>query len=63
MTPDRGEGPVPTLAELTALCDGAGLARQKWPAQLEVVEDFPRNASGKVLKYALQEQFSAVRRR
>ena len=27
---------------------------QKWPEQLEVVTDFPRNASGKVLKYRLQ---------
>ena len=34
------------------------LATQKIPEQLEVVAEFPRNASGKILKFKLQEMFS-----
>jgi acyl-CoA synthetase (AMP-forming)/AMP-acid ligase II len=47
----------PTLAEIAAWCGDAGLARQKWPEQVEVLTDFPRNASGKVLKYRLRELY------
>ncbi len=50
----RSADDLPTLAELTAACDAAGLAKQKWPEQLEVVDDFPRNASGKPLKHELR---------
>ena len=31
---------------------------QKIPEQLEIVTEVPRNASGKVLKFKLQELFS-----
>jgi acyl-CoA synthetase (AMP-forming)/AMP-acid ligase II len=33
----------------------AGLARQKWPEELRLVEEFPRTASGKVQKYVLRD--------
>ena len=49
---------APTLEGLTAWCEAAGLARQKWPEQLEIVTDFPRNASGKVLKFRLRDLYS-----
>ena len=49
---------TPTLDGLTAWCEAAGLARQKWPEQLELVDDFPRNASGKVLKTPLRTLYS-----
>jgi acyl-CoA synthetase (AMP-forming)/AMP-acid ligase II len=48
---------APTLEEIAAWCGDAGLARQKWPEQVEVLTDFPRNASGKVLKYRLRELY------
>jgi acyl-CoA synthetase (AMP-forming)/AMP-acid ligase II len=48
----------PTLEEIAAWCRDAGLARQKWPEQLEALTDFPRNASGKVLKYRLRELYA-----
>ena len=32
---------APTIAELTACCAGAGLAKQKWPEQVEVVRRAP----------------------
>jgi acyl-CoA synthetase len=33
-----------------------GLAKQKWPEELHLVEDFPRTASGKVQKAVLRER-------
>jgi acyl-CoA synthetase (AMP-forming)/AMP-acid ligase II len=48
----------PTLDEVATWCAGAGLARQKWPEQVEALTDFPRNASGKVLKYRLRELYT-----
>jgi non-ribosomal peptide synthetase component E (peptide arylation enzyme) len=34
----------------------AGLAKQKWPEEVHVIEDFPRTASGKVQKFVLRQQ-------
>lgn len=47
---------APTLGvpDLAVHCRAAGLAPQKIPEQVEVVDALPRNASGKVLKYQLQ---------
>jgi acyl-CoA synthetase len=36
------------------------LARQKWPEVIEVVQDFPRTASGKVRKVDLRNQVRAA---
>jgi acyl-CoA synthetase (AMP-forming)/AMP-acid ligase II len=47
------------LAEIARYCREAGLARQKLPEQLEIVSELPRNASGKVQKYALRRRFAA----
>ncbi len=46
------------LREITALSD-LGLARQKWPEELRVVDDFPRTASGKIRKVDLRAQLRA----
>ena len=48
----------PTLAEIAAFCRETGLATQKIPEQLEWVDEFPRNASGKLLKFELRERFA-----
>jgi len=32
------------------------MARQKWPEELRLVEDFPRTPSGKVQKFVLRQQ-------
>jgi len=45
------------LEELAAFLTSRGLARQKIPEQLELVEQLPRNASGKVLKRELQSRY------
>jgi acyl-CoA synthetase (AMP-forming)/AMP-acid ligase II len=44
----------PTLADLSAHLARVGLARQKWPEELRVVDDFPRTASGKIRKVDLR---------
>jgi len=47
---------VPTLAEVRAHLQAAGLARQKWPESIHPVDEFPRTASGKVQKFRLRQQ-------
>jgi acyl-CoA synthetase (AMP-forming)/AMP-acid ligase II len=48
-----GASPV-TLGDVTAHLSGIGLARQKWPEELRLVDDFPRTASGKIRKVELR---------
>jgi acyl-CoA synthetase (AMP-forming)/AMP-acid ligase II len=51
----------PTLAEATAHLSGVGLARQKWPEELRVVDDFPRTAAGKIRKVDLRARLRSGR--
>lgn len=46
---------VLTLDEVQAHLAGIGLAKQKWPEDLRVVDDFPRTPSGKVKKFELRD--------
>jgi acyl-CoA synthetase (AMP-forming)/AMP-acid ligase II len=46
---------APELAELAAFLDAQGLARQKFPERLLVLDDLPRTPSGKVRKDMLRE--------
>jgi acyl-CoA synthetase (AMP-forming)/AMP-acid ligase II len=48
---------APTLAELVEFTVENGLAKQKTPEQLEVLDVLPRNPTGKVLKYELRDRF------
>ena len=52
-------GGAPTLAGLTAYLGAQGLARQKFPERLELVDELPVTASGKVQKYLLRERIAA----
>ncbi|WP_030620647.1 AMP-binding protein [Streptomyces fulvoviolaceus] len=54
----RAGQPLPSLDELRAHFERAGLARQKWPEELHGVEDFPRTASGKVQKFRLRQDIA-----
>ena len=67
--PERGErccaivvpaepGAALQLSDLIAACNEAGLMRQKHPEQLELVEQLPRNDTGKVLKAELRARFT-----
>ena len=47
---------MPSLADVRAHLAAAGLARQKWPESLHVVDEFPRTPSGKVQKFRLRQQ-------
>jgi acyl-CoA synthetase (AMP-forming)/AMP-acid ligase II len=47
------------LHEITGHLERIGLARQKWPEDLRVVDDFPRTASGKVRKVDLRRELRA----
>jgi acyl-CoA synthetase (AMP-forming)/AMP-acid ligase II len=51
---------APTLADLREHLAEVGLAKQKWPEDLRVVDDFPRTASGKIRKVDLR---TSLRRR
>jgi cyclohexanecarboxylate-CoA ligase len=55
--PRAGVAP-PTLAELADYLARRGLSRRKLPERLELVEDFPRTASGKILKRALRARLA-----
>jgi acyl-CoA synthetase (AMP-forming)/AMP-acid ligase II len=44
------------LRDITAALEQAGMARQKWPEELRIVDDFPRTPSGKVRKVDLRRQ-------
>lgn len=48
----------PTLDALRTAAADAGLARQKWPEQVEIVDDLPRTPSGKVKKADLRRSLS-----
>jgi acyl-CoA synthetase len=56
MLPD---GTAPTLQEMRAFLEPAGLAKQKWPEQVRSIEEFPRTPSGKVQKFVLRQQLRA----
>jgi acyl-CoA synthetase len=47
------------LADISAELERIGLARQKWPEELRVVDEYPRTASGKVRKVELRRQLRA----
>jgi acyl-CoA synthetase (AMP-forming)/AMP-acid ligase II len=45
---------APDLAAIRAHLAQLGLAKQKWPEEVRVVDDFPRTPSGKIRKQALR---------
>jgi acyl-CoA synthetase len=47
---------APTLDDVRSHLAAAGLARQKWPESLHVVEELPRTPSGKVQKFVLRRR-------
>ena len=46
----------PTLETVRTHLEASGLARQKWPEDIRVVDDLPRTPSGKVKKFVLRQQ-------
>jgi acyl-CoA synthetase len=50
---------MPALEEVRTHFELAGVARQKWPEELQEADDFPRTASGKVQKFVVRESVRA----
>lgn len=71
--PDTGEracavvrfrpGMTVDLIALTAFLSTKSLAKQKWPEQLEAVDDFPRTDSGKIQREKLKQRFTRATER
>ena len=53
------EGAALSLDEVRGHFEAVGVARQKTPERLEVVEEFQRTAAGKIKKFALRDQLRA----
>jgi acyl-CoA synthetase (AMP-forming)/AMP-acid ligase II len=51
--------PAPSVADVRAFLEPAGLARQKWPERVRDIDEFPRTPSGKIQKFVLREQLRA----
>jgi acyl-CoA synthetase (AMP-forming)/AMP-acid ligase II len=49
---------MPSLNDVRAHFERAGVARQKWPEELHQADDFPRTASGKVQKFRVRQDIS-----
>jgi acyl-CoA synthetase (AMP-forming)/AMP-acid ligase II len=47
---------APDLDAVRAHLSEAGLARQKWPEELRVVDELPRTPSGKIQKFVLRDR-------
>ncbi len=58
LRPAAGAVP-PSLDEIRAHLQAVGLARQKWPEDLRVVDDLPRTPTGKVRKHELRAHLRA----
>jgi cyclohexanecarboxylate-CoA ligase len=52
------EGREPTLDDLVAHVERAGMAKPFWPQKIVAVDDLPRTPSGKVQKFVLREQLA-----
>jgi acyl-CoA synthetase len=50
---------LPQLSDVQAHFGSLGMARQKWPEELQQVEDYPRTASGKVQKFKVRQMVAA----
>ena len=51
--------PPLTFEVMVAHCESSGLMRQKIPERLELVDEIPRNASGKIVKFELRDRYSS----
>jgi acyl-CoA synthetase (AMP-forming)/AMP-acid ligase II len=58
---DADTAPAFDLATITAHLQQVGIARQKWPEELRIVDDYPRTASGKIRKVDLRAQLREAR--
>jgi acyl-CoA synthetase (AMP-forming)/AMP-acid ligase II len=55
--PARSAAEVPSVEELDVYLTGRGLARNKHPEHIVVVDEFPRTPAGKVQKHVLRARY------
>lgn len=53
-------GASPDVATLATHLETFGIARQKYPERVELVDELPKTASGKVQKYVLRQRVAAL---
>ena len=46
------------LARVSDFLSGTGMAKQKYPERLEIIDDFPRTAAGKIRKNVLRDRIA-----
>ena len=46
------------LARVLDFLSGTGMAKQKYPERLEIIDDFPRTAAGKIRKNVLRDRIA-----
>jgi len=51
---------APTIDLMRTHLRDVGLARQKWPEELHVIDEYPRTASGKIQKFVLRQRVAAA---
>ena len=54
------EGQTLTFEDLQAFLREKGVAKQYWPEELRVMDEFPRTPSGKIQKFKLRDEVGAV---
>jgi acyl-CoA synthetase (AMP-forming)/AMP-acid ligase II len=47
-----------TLDDIAAYMTGAGTMKQKFPERLEIIDEMPRNATGKIVKNDLRVRYA-----
>lgn len=52
------EGATLTFKDMISALDKTGMARQKYPERLEIIDAFPRTAAGKIRKNVLREMIA-----
>ena len=57
----RPAAPPLSVADVRVFMEGRGIMRQKIPEQLEILDELPRNATGKVRKDQLRARFGGTR--
>lgn len=53
-------GASPKMADLQALLDRKGVAKFKWPEQVELWDSLPKNEAGKVLKHRIRAMLTGA---
>ena len=54
------DGTAPSVDELNKYLDGTGMTWENWPDRVDVVDAFPRNSMGKILRPAIRQRIEQL---